>query len=658
MNSGGIFDTFANRFWPAASKRLLSGGILLLTALVVYSGGFGNGFLVNWDDPDYVTANPDIQSLSLASLLKIFTSFYVGNYAPVQMLSYMLDHALWGARPLAFLLVNVALHGLNAYLFYRLLRRLRLAEGWALFAALLFIVHPVQVESVAWISQRKNVLAMSFFLAAFQAYLVYAEAEARRWRPYLLALLWFTLALLSKSVTVILPAVLLAYDFTLRPERGGLRALAAEKLPFVLLAGGGSWLAILSQQSQELMGLAVGYHGGSGWATFLTMLTVYKDYLFNLCWPLQLSAIYQVDIKSAVDGEVVYSLALLALSLALPLLVRRDVRRDLVFWLAVFFIGFLPVAQIVPIVTLMNDRYLYFPLLGFAGASALLLKEGLERFPRLLRPAQVAGLVLLVGLALAAWQRTGVWSSSLTLWQDAVHKQPQTSQAWRNLGNAHDHSGNNREAIVAYRQALSLKTTDYETWYNLGTNYLMTEQLPAAADAYRRALELAPDYRECLQNLALVETLLGRHALAIATLARAIEADRGHQGMLLLLGGNHYCLGDFAAARAVYERVRHGDRRSGLPAVATGLLALVASRQGDAIDSGRLWQEARRLGLAEAELNYEWARLEAMANRRDQAIEFIGRALATGFRDRAALLGDPAFAGLRGDPRFAGLARP
>ena len=136
--------------------------ILIICTFLVYFGVLDNNFLVNWDDDKYVTANPHIQSFNVGNLKKIFTNYYVGNYAPLQMLSYMFDFQIWGSEPFGFLLHNLCLHSLNGGLLYLLLRALKASPLAAFLGALLFLVHPVQVESVAWISQRKNLLAMFF----------------------------------------------------------------------------------------------------------------------------------------------------------------------------------------------------------------------------------------------------------------------------------------------------------------------------------------------------------------------------------------------------------------------------------------------------------------------------------------------------------------
>ena len=149
--------------------------LLLLAAFALYSKALGQDFLGNWDDPVYVTANPDIMGFTLENIWHAFTREYVSNYAPLHIISYIPDYALWGFNAFGYKLTNILLHALNAILFYALLARITSRRRFALAAAAVFLCHPVQVESVVWISQRKNLLAMFFFLLSFLTYLSWKE---------------------------------------------------------------------------------------------------------------------------------------------------------------------------------------------------------------------------------------------------------------------------------------------------------------------------------------------------------------------------------------------------------------------------------------------------------------------------------------------------
>ena len=317
--------------------------VLLLAGLAIYGRMLGHDFLPTWDDAGYVLDNPDIRGFTIANLRAVFSRFYMGNYAPVQMLSYMLDYSIWGLRPWGYLLTNLLLHLANGLLFYHLVQRLEGDDSWAWLAALIFLVHPVQVESVAWVSQRKNLLAMLFSLLSFHGYLRFRLAVGTvRMRQYLATAGWLLLALLAKSVAVVLPVIFLGYDLCYLPSRER-RGWLVNKLPLLALAGGTAVLAMVSQ-STSAGGGRTGYYGGGPWGTALTMLPVCARYLQLVLCPTGLSAMYQPTIRATIDGPVVAAFLLLLLLAGLGCWWYRSGRRHLAFWLAIFGIGLVPVS--------------------------------------------------------------------------------------------------------------------------------------------------------------------------------------------------------------------------------------------------------------------------------------------------------------------------
>ena len=627
-------------------QHLAFGAILLAVAFAVYSGGFGNNFIENWDDALYVSANPDIQQINISNLQKIFTSFYVGNYAPLQMLSYMFDYALWGRNPTAFFTVNLLLHALNGILLYRILCRLKINSLLAFFAALLFVVHPVQVESVAWISQRKNVLSIVFLLSSCPGYPSFTQAKEQNWKPYLAACLFFACALLTKAVVVILPAALLVYDFTLREKKTGFGKAVIEKIPFAFLAAPVIWVTLISQ-GPEVGGGIVAPHGGSAYTTSLTMLTVYKEYLYNLFWPMQLSAVYHIDIKYTFDLEVIGSLALLLLTPSTLFLFRPERRKEAAFWLAFFFIAFLPVSQIIPIITLMNDRYCYMPLLGFAPFLCLLGRDLAERWNLPDSGAAIFAVIILLLLAPLSWQRTTTWSDMLTLWQDAVVKQPESAEAWSHLGYAREFSGQRHMAIECYHTATKIKPDDPELYANIGILQYNNGNYSEAISALERALRLQPDHRIWL-DLALSYTRSLQHKKAINLL---YEKGGNSEAAITLLAINYYHLGEYRNSFNFYRKIQVQSKGEATAEIG-GLMALVAKRQEDNMRAESLWRNAITAGVKPATLYLKWARLEAIGNQQDEALKWIEKALQEGRVNRNDLYADPDFENLRGNEMF------
>jgi len=507
-------------------------GLLTAAACLIYGTSLGYGFLSTWDDNYYITQNPLVRSFSGNNIFTAFTSFRVGNYAPVHILSYMADYSLWGYNPLGYRLVNLALHLLNGLLLYSLTIRLHRSRPWALVAALLFIVHPVQVESVVWISERKTLLAMAFFLGALHAFAAYRQRQGNRYL-YLLSVVLFVLACLTKSVVVVLPLVILLYDL-LMTERFSL-GLITDKIPFVAIAGLTAHMAMLSQSSLETGGGMTGMHGGTLSAHIFTSLTIFPDYLVMLLWPLNLSSLYTINIMTTADIKVAGSLLLIILAVSGSyLLYRRS--KPLFFWYATAIVGLLPVMQIVPLVTLRNDRYLYFPMIGIAVlagycATALMGNSGRARLAAITLTAMI-----LLTLALGSHSRSKVWQNDVTLWQDATSKQPGCAKAWVNLAEAYHNAGNLNATVTAYSRALNLEGDNRISLNNLVATYAELEMYLQGMPYAQRLILLEPTSYVGHKNLGIALLEAGRKQDARHHLETALRLRPGDPAVLQQLG--------------------------------------------------------------------------------------------------------------------------
>lgn len=522
----------------ATSGKPASRGVQLLLAILfiagscaVYGGTLGHEFLYNWDDNVYVTGNEAIRGVSLANLKRAFSSFFVGNYAPLHIVSYMVDYTLWGLNPRGYLLVNLLLHGVNAILAFRLFLRLDTRLPVALAAALLFLVHPVQVEAVAWISERKTLLAMLFFLLSFHAYIRSgSEGGEHRRLWYTLSLLAYCAALLSKAVVVILPLALIAYDWLQGGKERGVKGLP-DKTPFFALSAVLTTVTLMSQRSAD--GLTE-YAGGSPLASAMTMLPVFARYLGKIFWPVNLGPIYNPPIKLAPDGEVLLSLLIFAsiVAAAFLLLHRRTVAG---FSLTLFLLGLLPVSHVFPIATLMQDRYLYFPLLGFVLFLVAVTTDA---------AASLAGgrggriwiaVLLLTALPLgaAARNQAGIWRNALTLWSHTAQNEPGSRQAWMMLAITLQDLKDIAGAEEAYLRLLAIAPRDFMGLNGIGILYGEKGDLDRSLDYLRRAMAVEPNNPEVLVNFGYSAFLKGRLDESRAALNRAVALSPGEMTRLL-----------------------------------------------------------------------------------------------------------------------------
>lgn len=466
-----------------AKLHFLSILILLVLAVGTYHGLPSHSFLDSWDDPGYVTGNQAIRGFSHENMKAAFTQHFVGNYSPVQIISYMLDYVVWGLTPAGFLVSNIAIHFLNGVLLYTLLIRNGIWMWGAVLGSALFLVHPVQMESVAWISQRKNLLALLFSLLGFHAYLNYCKAAGKMgWKWYAYSFSAFILALLSKPVAVVFPLMLIVHDRLMSVRcRSSLR-WHVDKVPYLVAACAVATITIMIQEP-GVVGGRIEYPAMPWLVLPLTMLPVLVSYLHLLIWPApsNLSIIYTTPFRHSLDATVLSALCIAALLLALGVyLYRRN--RHVCFWYALFFLGFLPVSQVVPLVTLMNDRYLYFPMLGLAGLTGHLFSLCRERIhlPMLRFLCFVSAVAVIAVLSFASHVRGRVWQNSITLFSDAVIKAPNQLNPLLGLAEGYRAAGNNEMALKYYEEASKYGYLSADVSHSLARIYLDRGELEKA----------------------------------------------------------------------------------------------------------------------------------------------------------------------------------
>jgi tetratricopeptide (TPR) repeat protein len=594
--------------------------LLVLATAAVYGQSLGYDFLRNWDDNHYILENADVQGFGWDRIRAVFSTFYVGNYAPVQMLSYMLDYGLWGLHPGGFHLTNLLLHAANGLLLYRLLFRFipdRLAV-WT--GTALFLLHPVQVETVVWISQRKNLLALFFFLIAWEFYLRFRESRSPR--EYAVSLVAVLAALLAKSVAVIFPVAMLLCDHCYPGERRGAKTVR-DKAPYLLAALVAAVLAVLSQTPDPTISKSGGrtaYHGGSPLATLLTMLPVFCSYLRLIVWPTNLSALYDPPIRTSMDPVVLAAvLCLLGVGFLVYRLYRADRRGA--FWPLFSCLALLPVAQIVPLVTLINDRYLYFPLIGVAGLLAFGIQRARAglRVPPVLLQAGVAALLLV--FALLSFARIDVWRSGITLWRDTVVKSPKLALAWEALGEANHYTARPDRAAAehAYRQALVLSPASDISRYNLAVLYMDEHDYAKAEIVLRELLQRSPQH------------IMGLTAFGDLALHRADygEAERRYRQALDLQPD----------AVQVLQKI--------------GNLMVLVGRLDEARNA--LLKVEKLQGGYDAATAYDLARVEALAGDVGASVGWLEQALQRGYRNYDGILADEELTPVMSDARFATL---
>ncbi len=430
--------------------------VLFLAAFALYARTVNYGFISAWDDGEFVIHNAAIRGLTLANLRSVLTTPVLGNYAPLHLLSYMLDYSVWGLNPAGYHLSNVILHSLNAVLAFVFIKKITGSARVGFLSALLFAVHPLNVENVAWIAERKTLLTAFFSFAALIFYIDFSEGRSPG--RYALCAACFFLAVVAKPLTVTLPLVLIAYEFFIRGERG--RALL---YPFPLFAVSLFGVAItlwshfgFTESEQGLMTLSTLFG-----VVYPTTLTIYWKYLALIVWPVGLNGFYDTALyTSFLSPAVAASLAGLV-ALFIAVFWKGGARTK--FWFLWFWIWLLPVSNLIPIPVYYADRYMYIPAIAFFVLVGSLVDAGLKSAPRgsVGRVAAYAVFAAILAFySVRAFNRTNVWSSELVFWQDTAAKSPRLYKPRLNLGEAYEKIGRLDDAEREYLAAAALYPND------------------------------------------------------------------------------------------------------------------------------------------------------------------------------------------------------
>ena len=526
--------------------------VLALVTLAVYWRVIDCDF-VNYDDPLYFTSNPHVLSgLTPVNVVWAFTTTHASNWHPMTWLSLMLDAQWFGSGPMGPHLTNLLLHAANTILLFLLLRRLTGAMWRSALVALLFALHPLHVESVAWITERKDVLSAFFGLLSLWAYARYAQVTSGKWqvtgapslvtrhssRFYWLALVFFALGLMSKPVLVTLPLVMLLLDWwPLERVSGGecrvtidthtegrvstLKQLVIEKWPFVALSAVSCVVTCMVQQKTGAVAALTRFSLAE---RIENAFVAYARYLGKVFWPDSLTVPYPYP------GHWPTALVVFAAVLLVALCVTA------VWWGRKF--PFVPVGwfwfvgMLVPVIGLvqvgdqsMADRYTYLPLIGLFLVLVWGAEEACRRW-RVAKPTSGFFAVFLLALcALQTREQLGYWQNSGTLFRHALAVTTNNYVAENDLGTWLASQGRITEAMDCYRRSLQIKPGNVDALYNLGNAFARLGDWDNAIADYRRALELTPDQADILNNLGRALAAKRQFADAIASFEAALKLN-------------------------------------------------------------------------------------------------------------------------------------
>jgi len=510
----------------ATKPARLGPGVVLLLVLAVlacFLPALGSEFVL-WDDDMNFTDNPDYRGLAWAHLRWMFTTVYGGHYQPLSWMTLALDHMLWGMNPTGYHLTNLVLHGANALLVYTLIAALvpRIGRGAALIGALFFAIHPLRVESVAWATERRDVLSGFFYLLTLLTYLrlVAARRAGGAWRAWWASSVGcFALSLLAKAWGVTLPLILLVLDvYPLRRLRrgSGPGPVLAEKVPYAVLALGGAVLANLAS-SQVPARRTLAQEGVLARAAQSAYGLVF--YLWKTVAPVALSPAYLLEqtVRPTEARYVISVVVVLGFAAALVLLRRRwpwaAAASTCYLLVLVTVLGFVQTGP-----QIVADRYTYLACVPWAVLAA----AGLDRLARH-RAAPALAVAALAVLGALTFRQTRVWHDSRTLWEHALAVDPDNYIAYQNRGTMRQARGDLVGAFGDYSAALGLNPSYSLAWYSRATErFAWGDDAGAIAD-YTATVRIKPTYIEAFNNRGLARQRTGDLAGAIADLSEALR---------------------------------------------------------------------------------------------------------------------------------------
>jgi protein O-mannosyl-transferase len=549
-----------------ASGRALSGSIVAAivasATLIAFFPTLRNEF-VNWDDYETLVNNSRYRGLAWPQLRWIFTTFYMGHFQPLSWVSYALDYLVWGTNPAGYHLTNVGLHAANAVVFFflaRLLISLALNVSsnarqfgptlGAALAALLFSLHPLRVESVAWATERRDVLSGFFYFLALYNYSSAQTAAKDRLRRRRLgaSVVVYALSLLSKGTAMTLPAVLLLLDAYplrrlpgkpsdwLKPEY---RHILWEKLPFVALAGVFALIAIFAQQNtgalRPVQEYFVSYRLGQAFYAICF-------YLWKSLIPLGLSPLYELPFDFDPWMPLFFICAVVAVTVTIALYRLRN------RWPAPFAAWVYYIVVLAPVVglaqsgpQLVADRYSYlsclsWPLLLGGGFGRLWISSGSSPRPPQAIALPAATILIIIALGAMSWQQSKVWRDSSTLWQHVIAVAPDSSIAYYNLARLYEDEGKLDNSLAHYRRAVEINPANPDAQYNLARLLAKRGMESEAIAHYRQVLSIRPQDAEAHNNLGLLLARRGETDAALEEFRKAVEVDPNYSKAFFNMG--------------------------------------------------------------------------------------------------------------------------
>jgi hypothetical protein len=525
-------------------QKLIVYVVLAVVTLAVFWQMNQYGF-VNFDDGRYVTKNSHIQSgITLKGLRWAFSTTYAEFWHPLTWLSLMLDYQLYVLSAGGYHLTNIILHIMSSLLLFWLFNRITREVWKSAFIAAFFALHPLHVESVAWVAERKDVLSAFLGMLTLCLYVYYTEKPVTR--RYLPVLLCFACALMSKPMVVTLPVIMILLDYwqldrlqlcVQKSSESGSAGIIPlwqlwEKIPFFILSAVFSIITFYAHNvpSEKHFPFTLGTRIANAIISFAT-------YLEKTFWPQDLAVFYPFPVQIPAWQVIIASFLIIIISIAAIALIKR-LPYLFLGWLW-YAVTLLPVSGIIPVGEFaMADRYTYLPLIGIGIMLAWGIPFLLPRKDTRIKILFPAGIAILAILAVLTWRQCGYWKNGFELFNHALQVTKNNYLAYNNRGNANAELGQYQQAIEDYSKAISLRP-DSLSYYDRGRAYYKLSNYQIAIEDYSEAIHLRPDYADAFNNRGIAYLTLGNKKQGCSDAQKACEL--GKCKFLEIAKGQNYC---------------------------------------------------------------------------------------------------------------------
>jgi tetratricopeptide (TPR) repeat protein len=602
MKAAKLQNKNENKHWwnspPDKTFFAVALGLLILIPTLIYYQSLDNE-LTNWDDNSYISSNPDIKTLHGDSvtytLKKTFSNYVLGNYHPLTMLTFCVEYNLFKLNPKPYHITNLLLHILNTLLVFYFILLLCKQHMVAFITALLFAIHPMHVESVSWVAERKDVLYTFFYLLALCCYVLYLQKQKNIF--YVATLLLFLLSALSKGMAVSLPLVLFFIDYLL--NRKITRHNLSLKIPFLLIALIFGGIAIYVQKFHSALDIA----DYNFFERILFSCYGLITYLWKLVLPIHLSCYYNYPDTTNGLPTLFYIMPILVIGIAFFIYkYHKLLAQEVIFGLGFFLCTIVMVLQILPVgSSIISERYTYIPYIGLFFIIAWGINQAFTFSSSLSNYKNILLIVLsafILWWSYLAFQRTKVWHDTIALWTDAIKKLKNDPLAFNNRAETYFWNGDYDRALFDFNRAIELGIDNSSVYYKRGYtlykkqmypeaitdlskaigmskaapivyflraySYTQTNQLEEALSDYNYVIRIQPNNAEAYHDRGLLFYRAGNYSKAIADFDKAISLNNNYPSAYLSRGSACFTSGNITEAltnftQAIQCNTNYGD---------------------------------------------------------------------------------------------------